>query len=73
MIDQNKIKQLKESPHAQTVIDWFNEEIKKMNEISTHKDWSDVLGKQNAEKILKDFIRRIENKPEREKVPNQYK
>jgi hypothetical protein len=73
MIDQRKIQQLKESPHAQTVIDWFNEEISKMNSISTHKDWADVLGKQYAEKILKELIQRIDNKPVKEKLMNQYR
>ncbi|MFA6077344.1 MAG: hypothetical protein WC735_04710 [Candidatus Paceibacterota bacterium] len=72
-MDIRKIQQLKESPHAQTVIDWFNEEIEKMNNISTHKSWEEVLGKQIAEKILTDICRRLENKPEQIKVRNQYK
>lgn len=73
MIDPKRMQQLKESPHAQTVIDWVNEEIKKMNDISSHLSWDDVLGKQKASKILKELVQRIENKPEREKLTNQYR
>ncbi len=67
------LQQLKESPHAQTVIDWFNEQISKMSDISTHKTWDEVLGKQYAVKILKDLIRLLESQPNKSKLPNQYK
>ena len=72
-MDTKRLQQLKESPHAQTIIDWFKEEIEKMNKISTHKDWADVLGKQYAEKILSGISRTLESKPETKSLRNQYK
>lgn len=73
MINQELFKSFKESPYVQLIKDYFQEQIVKMNEISTHKSWEEVLGKQYAEKIIKDLIRQLENKEPKEKVPNQYK
>ena len=72
-MDTQKFQQLKESPHAQTIIDYLQEQILRMNDISTHRSWDEVLGKQYAEKILKDLLRILESKPEQIKVHNQYK
>jgi len=72
-MNQEHLRQLKESPHAQTVIDWFNEQLEKLNDISTHKSWDEVLGKQYASKILKDLSRFLESRPEQNKINNQYK
>lgn len=73
MIDQDTLKDLKNSPFAQFLRDYFNEQINKMNEVSIHKNWEEVLGKQHAVKILKDFIKLLDNKQEKQKLPTQYK
>lgn len=72
-MNQEKLQELKDSFHAQTVIDWFNEELKEMCDISKCKDWQEVLGKQYASKILKQFIRFLEVKNDKGKIGNQYK
>jgi len=73
MIDQRIFEEFKKSPYVQLLKDYFQEQIIKMNEISSHKSWDEVLGKQFAEKILKDLIRNLEVKEEHKKIGNQYK
>lgn len=72
-MNQELLKSFKESPYTQLVKDYFEEQIAKMNDISTHQSWEEVLGKQYASKILKDLIKSLDSRPEKEKVPNQYK
>lgn len=67
-----KLQQLKESQFAQTIIEWFNEEIAKLDSTSNSKDWTDVLGKRYAIEILKELMRSLEVKPEKQKKSNQY-
>ncbi len=78
MIDPQRLKDFRESPYVQLIKDYFNEQISKMNDVSTIQGTIEekgriVSGRQEAEKILKDFIRILEIKPEKEKIPNQYK
>lgn len=68
-----KLNQLKQSANSEIVIEWFKEQIANMNDISTHKDWADVLGKQKATEILNKLVRFLENKPEMPRINNQYK
>lgn len=72
-MDKELLEDLKNSPFVQLIKDYLNEQIEKMNEISTHKNWEEVLGKQYAVKILKDFIKLLDNKEGKQKINNQYK
>jgi len=72
-MNQELLKNFRESPYVQLIKDYFNDQIIKLTDISTHKTWDEVLGKQYACKILKDLIRTLEAKPEKEKTINQYK
>ena len=73
MINQTLLQEFKESPYVRLLKDYLQEQIDKMNEISSHKTWDEVLGKQYATKIINDLIRNLETKPEKVKVHNQYK
>ena len=72
-MNQELLKGFKESPYVGVVKEYFEEQITKMCDISTHTSWEEVLGKQYASKILRDMIKLLETKPEKEKIPNQYK
>jgi hypothetical protein len=65
--------EFKNSVFLNVVKEYLQEQIDKMSDVSTCKMWDEVLGRQNAIKILKDLIHLMEVKPEKEKIPNQYK
>jgi hypothetical protein len=72
-MDKQKLDNFKDTQFANIMIEWFNDEIKEMSDISKHKTWDEVLGKQYATEILKKMIRILEKKEEVKRVPNQYK
>lgn len=73
MITPEKLKELRESTFAPVVKEYIQEQINKMSDVSSYKSWDEVLGKQYATRVLTDFLRVLELKPEKEKIPNQYR
>ncbi len=68
-----QFQEFKNSVFSNVVKEYLQEQINKMSDVLTCKIWEEVLGRQNAIRILKDLIHLLEVKPDKEKVPNQYK
>jgi len=74
MIDQGQLKQLAQSDFGKLLMDYLDDRIKEMGDISKIKNYDELLGKQEAVKILKELFSFLEKgretKPKVEK--NKY-
>ena len=69
MINQpNELKLLANSDSGKVLIEFLDDQIKQMTDITKMKTWEEVLGKQEAVKILKELFSFLERA--REKQPN---
>jgi hypothetical protein len=69
MINQpNELKLLANSDSGKVLIEFLDDQIKQMTDITKMKTWEEVLGKQEAVRILKELFSFLERA--REKQPN---
>lgn len=72
MINKQQLDQLAKSDHGKILMDFLEIKIKEMTDISKIKTYEEMLGKQEAVKILKELFSFLEkgreNKPEAKKT-----
>ena len=57
MIKNNeRIKQLAKSDLGEALVEWLDDQIKQMVDVTQMKNWEEVLGKQEAVKILRELF-----------------
>ena len=65
---EEKLKLLANSDHALTLMVWLDEQTKQLSDITKIKDYDELLGKQEAVKILKELFGFLERA--RQKQPD---
>ena len=63
---ENELKQLANSDAGKVLIDWLEDQIRQMSDIDKIKEYTELLGKQEAVKILKDLFSFLERAREKE-------
>ena len=68
MINFDQLKQLAQSDSGVVLIEWLDTQIKEMSDITKIKEYDELLGKQEAVKILKElfsFLNKSRVKPDK--------